>query len=191
MYLDPYEIAHVFCGNFSLFCFWGWGGRGGGYSKRSCPLVRVALISARSILYNVKKQLWCLIFSTRLHALRVRSFSFRSLFVFVVRGHNGVVAVPLVELLWWLLQQANQRKRHTGSWSSTLLGKERWYRNQTALTDVNMDVLRSRRIRITWFSVVVLKGKIDPCAVFSSMPAFAKWVKLWLRRKLFFCLSKT
>ncbi len=38
--------------------------------------------------------------------------------------------------------------------------------NQTALTDVNMDVLRSRRIRITWFSVVVLKGKIDPCAVF-------------------------
>lgn len=34
MYLDPYEIAHVFCGNFSLFCFWGRGGRGGGYLKK-------------------------------------------------------------------------------------------------------------------------------------------------------------
>lgn len=62
----------------------GW--EGGRYSKRSCPLVRVALISARSILYNVKKQLWCLIFSTRLHALRVWSFSFRSLFVFLCRS---------------------------------------------------------------------------------------------------------
>lgn len=86
MYLDPYEIAHVFCGNFSLFCFRGRGGRGAGTQKRSCPLVRVALIPARSILYNVKKQLWCLIFSTRLHALRVRSFSFRSLFVFLCRS---------------------------------------------------------------------------------------------------------
>lgn len=46
----------------------------------------VALIPARSILYNVKKQLWCLIFSTRLHALRVRSFSFWSLFVFLCRS---------------------------------------------------------------------------------------------------------
>lgn len=85
MYLDPYEIAHVFCGNFSLFCFFGMGWEGG-YSKRSCPLVWVALIPARSILYNVKKQLWCLIFSTRLHALRVRSFSFWSLFVFLCRS---------------------------------------------------------------------------------------------------------
>ncbi len=69
---------------FILFLGMGW--EGGGYSKRSCPLVRVALIFARSILYNVKKQLWCLIFSTRLHALRVRSFSFRSLFVFLCRS---------------------------------------------------------------------------------------------------------
>lgn len=95
MYLDPYKITHVFCGNFSFLggrgrgqvgggCLYSGAGRAG-YSKRSCPLVwarmHVKLRGASST--TSKKQLWCLIISPHVYMLYVYDVFFRSLFVFL------------------------------------------------------------------------------------------------------------
>lgn len=118
----------------------GTGWEGGGYSKRSCPLVRVALIFARSILYNVKKQLWCLIFSTRLHALRVRSFSFRSLFVFLCRSGSQRRSCCATRGASSMTSSTSQSKKEAHGLLALHVAGKRTMISQSNSTDVNMDV---------------------------------------------------
>lgn len=185
MYLDPYEIAHVFCGNFSLFCFLGWEGGGGVLKQKLSTSATCDNTCAEHPLQRQKK-------TTTLVPYILHTFTcFTCPIIFFLIAvclslSFGVTTALLLYHSWCFFydffDKPIKERGSRGSRPSTLPGKERWCHKQRWRKHARATFTSSRN----YLNSTSLFHGSAQCHN-RSMCGFVidgKISKLWQRRKL-------